>query len=473
MKRLAGLFVVFVFVAFALQHVARASRLSAAAAADDPTVIFVCEHGAAKSVIATAYFNKMAAERGLRVRAEFRGVNPQAELSAGALKGLHDDGLSVPEGKPAAIAQADVEKAAVIFAIGCTLPSHATASGKADSWNDVPDDKGYAAMRDAIKGHVERLIDGLLQSASGQMPLALVATIELPGVEGRIDHLAVDAAAQRLYVAALGNNTVEVLDVRSNRHLKSLPGFREPQGVATLPDARLVAVANGQGEGLQFVDANDDHLTRTVRLGDDSDNVRYDPAATRLYVGFGSGALAAVNPADGKVLGQARLAGHPESFQLERSGSRAFVNVPAADHIAVVDRAAMHVVATWPVVGAKANFPMALDETHHRLFVGCRRPAKVLVYDTATGKETSAFDIVGDTDDLFYDAARQRLYVSGGEGYLDVFQEQDAGRFSRVAHIATAAGARTSLFVPDQSRLYLAVPHRGNQKAEVRIYAAR
>ncbi|HYT68175.1 MAG TPA: YncE family protein [Vicinamibacterales bacterium] len=311
------------------------------------------------------------------------------------------------------------------------------------------------------------------QATSGQTPLALVAAIDLPGVEGRIDHLAVDTGAERLYVAALGNNTVEVLDLKGNRHLKSLPGFREPQGIAMLSDARLVAVANGQGEGVQFIDAADDHLSTAVRLGDDSDNVRYDLAGKRLYVGFESGALASISPADGKVLGEAKLAGHPESFQLERSGSRVFVNVPTADHIAVVDRTGMNVVATWPVVSAQSNFPMALDEANHRLFVGCRRPAKVLVYDTATAKETSSFDIVGDTDDLFYDAARKRLYVSGGEGYIDVFQEQDGGRFSRVTHLATAAGARTSLFVPDQSRLYLAVPHRGNQKAEIRIYEAR
>jgi len=312
-----------------------------------------------------------------------------------------------------------------------------------------------------------------LQVVSSQASFVLVGTIELPGVEGRIDHLAVDAAAQRLYVAALGNNTVEVVDLKSARHLKSVPGFREPQGIAVVPDARLVAVANGQGEGVQFIDAGDSRPTTTVRLGDDSDNVRYDPAAKRLFVGFGSGALASISPGDGKVLGEAKLAGHPESFQLERAGSRAFVNVPAADHIAVIDRATMKILATWPVVSAKANFPMALDEANHRAFIGCRRPAKVLLYDTSTGKEAGSFDIVGDTDDLFYDAMRRRLYVSGGQGYLDVFQEQNANRFARIAHVATAPGARTSLFIPEQSRLYLAVPHRGAQKAEIRIYEAR
>ena len=310
-----------------------------------------------------------------------------------------------------------------------------------------------------------------MQMSSAQQLLAPVGTIELPRVDGRIDHLTFDAASQRLFVAALGNNTVEVLDIKAGKHLKSLPGFREPTGITVVSDAKLVAVANGQGEGVQFID-NDYRIAQAVRLGDDSDNVRYDAAAKRIYVGFGSGALAAISTADAKVVGEAKLAGHPESFQLERTGTRIFVNVPTANQIAVVDRGSMKVIATWPVATAKANFPMALDEANHRLIIGCRRPAKALVYDTASGKELAAFDIVGDTDDLFYDAARKRLYVSGGDGFIDVFQSDDANRFTRLAHIATAAGARTSLFVPDLSRLFLAVPHRGNQRAEIRVYEA-
>jgi DNA-binding beta-propeller fold protein YncE len=310
-------------------------------------------------------------------------------------------------------------------------------------------------------------------TASGQAPVALVETIELRNVDGRLDHLAADVTAQRLYVAALGNNTVEVLDLKSPSHAKSVVGFHAPQGVAVLPETHVVAIADGQGQGIQFIDAGDYRRINATRLGDDSDNVRYDLSTKRLFVGFGSGALAVINPSDGKLLGVAKLPGHPESFQLEHAGPRAFVNVPDADQIAVVDRMAMEVIATWPVVGAKANFPLALDEANHRLFVGCRRPAKVLVYDTSTGKSLSSFDIVGDTDDLFYDGARRRLYVSGGEGFLDVFQEQEPGRFARIAHVPTAPGARTALFVPEQSRLYIAVPHRGGQRAEVRVYEAR
>ena len=311
------------------------------------------------------------------------------------------------------------------------------------------------------------------QSPSRQDPLVLIRTIDLPSVEGRIDHLAVYAAGQRLFVAALGNNTVEVLDLRAGTHLKSLPGFREPQGIAAVPETSAIAVANGQGGTVQMFDRVDFHALKTVSLGDDPDNVRFEPSTKRLYVGYGNGAVAAIDVVNGQRVGEMKLAGHPESFQLESQGARIFVNVPTAKQISVLDRRAMKVLTTWPVVGAESNFPMALDEASHRLFIGCRRPARVLVVDTATGKEVGSLDIVGDTDDLFYDAARRRLYVSGGEGFVYVFQQQDGNRFARAAHIGTASGARTSLFVAEQRRLYLAVPHRGSQKAEIRVYEAR
>ena len=312
-----------------------------------------------------------------------------------------------------------------------------------------------------------------LQPPPAQQPLRLVQTIELPRVEGRIDHLGFEASGQKLFVAALGNNTVEVVDVEKGAHIRSLPGFREPQGIAGVPDANLIAVANGHGEGVQTIDTKDYRMVRSISLGDDSDNVRYDAAAKRLYVGYGSGALAAISPVDGKVLGSVKLAGHPESFQLEGAGPRIFVNVPGADHIAVVDRNAMRVIDTWPDSGARANYPMALDEANHRLFVGCRRPAKVLVYDTTSGKEVGAANVVGDTDDLFYDVKRKRLYVTGGEGFIDVLDARAPATLTQLARVTGAVGARTSLFVPEQGRLYLAVPHRNAQQAAIRVYEVR
>lgn len=303
--------------------------------------------------------------------------------------------------------------------------------------------------------------------------VVFVRAIELPSVEGRIDHLALDPSGQRLFVAALGNNTVEVLDVKSDRHLKGLRGFHEPQGIGFAADVNAIVVANGQGDGIQIVEGHNYGLTQSTRLGDDSDNVRYDAAAKTIYVGYGDGALAAIAPGGWCVNATVRLQGHPESFQLERTGRRIFVNVPAAEQIAVVDRAAMKVIATWPVTNARANYPMALDEAHHRVFVGCRKPAKVLAFDTTTGKQIGSADIVGDTDDMFFDARRNRLYVVGGAGYIDVLDTSPSGSPTRLARVEGAPGARTALFTPDQDRLYLAVPHRGAQRSQIRVFEMR
>ena len=309
-------------------------------------------------------------------------------------------------------------------------------------------------------------------AARADLPLVLVQTMPLPNVEGRIDHLAVDLSAQRLYVAALGNNTVEVLDLRSSRHERSVRGFEEPQGIGVVPGTSGVVVANGQGTGVEFRAGGDLRLIKRVALGDDADNVRVDAKANRVYVGYGGGAIAALDATDGRKAGEAAVGGHPESFQLEASGPRIFVNVPTVRHISVVDRVQMKVVGTWPVTEAAANYPMALDEPGHRLFVGCRKPAVVLTYDIHSGKQTGSVRIAGDTDDLFWDAKRQRLYVSAGEGFIDVLQASES-RLERTARIPTAAGARTSLFVPALGRLYLAVPQRANQAAEIRVYEVR
>jgi DNA-binding beta-propeller fold protein YncE len=304
-------------------------------------------------------------------------------------------------------------------------------------------------------------------------PLVLVQSIELPGVEGRIDHLSIDVAGGRLYVAALGNNSVEVVDLTTGIRLRSLGGFHEPQGIQVLPDQKAIVVANGQSGTLQLIDDATFHTATTVPLSEDADNVRYERTSKRLYVGHGNGTLAVLDATNWHVLGAIPLAGHPESFQLESAGPRAFVNVPDAGQVAVVDRQAMKLLTTWPVVGARSNYPMALDEAGHRLFIGCRRPAMVLVLDAASGKRVGSVETVGDTDDLFYDSQRRRLFVSGGEGFIDVFNAADPDHLTRITRLTTAIGARTSLFVPDQNRLYLAVPHRGAQGAQVRVFDVR
>ena len=302
-------------------------------------------------------------------------------------------------------------------------------------------------------------------------PLRLVQTIPLPHVEGRIDHMAVDLEGQRLFVAALGNNTLEVLDLKAGAHLHTITGLHEPQGVVFIPESNTIFVTNGQTGTCDIFDGTSFQHRNAVKLANDADNIRYDAATHTLYVGYGAGALGFIDATRAQHLGDIPLQGHPEAFQLEQAGPRIFVNIPSAHHIAVVDRNKRAVITTWPLQSAEANFPLALDETHHRLFVGFRKPAMLMIVDTESGKEIARVESVGDADDLFYDAQHRRLYIAGGAGSLSIVAQEDADHYKPVANIPTASGARTALFVPTLGRLYLAVPHRGTQGAEVRAYA--
>lgn len=303
-------------------------------------------------------------------------------------------------------------------------------------------------------------------------PAALrqVQTIPLVNVEGRIDHMGVDVQGQRLFVSALGNNTLEVLDLREGKRLTSLTGLREPQGVFFVPKENRIFVANGDDGTCRVFDGSSYRLLATVNFASDADNVRYDAAANQIYIGYGEGALGVLDARSGKKIANIALSAHPESFRLESLGPRIFVNLPNAEHtIAVVDRTKRSVVTTWRL-DATANFPMAFDEADHRLFVVTRRPAKLIVLDTESGKQIANYPAVGDADDLFYDSAHRRVYISGGEGFIDVFGQRDADHYLLASRIPTVSGARTSLFVPELNRFYLAVPHRGNQAAEIRAY---
>jgi DNA-binding beta-propeller fold protein YncE len=301
-------------------------------------------------------------------------------------------------------------------------------------------------------------------------PLQLIQTIPLPDVEGRIDHMAIDLKGKRLFVVALGNNSLEILDLQAGKHIYRIRGLKEPQGVVYIPELNKIFVTNGGDGSCKIFDGDSFRLIDTVKFSDDADNIRYDPRTKHIYVGYGNGALGTIDASSGKHIGDVRLAGHPESFQLEETRPRIFVNVPTANHIAVVDRSKLAVIATWALVDARANFPMALDETNHRLFIGCRQPSKIMVYDTESGSEVTRLDIAGDIDDIFYDAAHKRIYASCGDGLLNIFQQDGAGHYTALANIPTATGARTSLLVPEQKRLYLAIPHRGDHQAEIRIY---
>lgn len=307
-------------------------------------------------------------------------------------------------------------------------------------------------------------------AAQGGTPLKLRTTVALHGVEGRIDHFAFDPAGERLFVCALGNNTVEVIDLRSSQRIHSITGLGSPQGIAYIPESNRLFVANDKGGVCNIYDGNSFQPVGQFSLKDDADNVRYDVATKQIYVGFGSGGIAIINSAEGKQVGSIKLAAHPEAFELEQHGNHIFANVPNARQVAVIDREKREVITRWNTDLAFGNFPMALDEADHRLFIGCRLPSKLVVLNTDAGDVVAKIDISGDCDDVFYDGKRHRVYAICGAGKIDIIEQADANTYNASAKIDTAKGARTGLFVAERDTLFVAVPHSGSQQAEIRCY---
>lgn len=305
------------------------------------------------------------------------------------------------------------------------------------------------------------------QSAS---PLELKQTIALPAVEGRIDHLAYDAAGERLFVCAFGNNSIQVVDLRRGERIHSITGVGSPQGIVYISDLDRLFVANDNRGMLKIYDARSFQQLGELNFEDDADNVRYDEATKKVYVGFGSGGIAIVNAADGKQIGSIKLSAHPEAFELEKNGRRIFVNVPNSRHVAVIDRDKGVEIAKWKTDLAFGNFPMALDESNHRLFVGCRLPSKLVVLNTESGDAVAKIDLSGDVDEVFYDSKRRRIYAICGVGKIDIIEQNDPNTYVLATTIQTADGARTGLFAPERDALFVAVPHRGSQRAEIREY---
>jgi DNA-binding beta-propeller fold protein YncE len=301
-------------------------------------------------------------------------------------------------------------------------------------------------------------------------PLKLKQTIPLSGVEGRIDHFAYDRSGQRLFVCALGNNSLEVIDLGKGELAHTITGLGAPQGVGYAPEVNRLFVANNKGGICKIYDGESFQPVGELNFQDDADNVRYDETRKKIYVGFGSGGIAVLNAPDGKQVGSIKLTAHPEAFQLEKNGSRIFVNVPNSRHVAVIDRDKGEVVARWQTDLTFGNFPMALDEANHRLFVGCRLPSKLVVLNTDSGDVVAKTDISGDSDELFYDSNHRRIYAICGAGEIDVIQQTDPNTYKTLTKVDTAKGARTGLFVPEQAKLFVAVPHRASQRAEIRVY---
>jgi DNA-binding beta-propeller fold protein YncE len=309
---------------------------------------------------------------------------------------------------------------------------------------------------------------------SERAPLLLVQEIPLPNVGGRIDHFTFDAKRKRVIGAALGNNTVEVVDTFAGRDIHSITGAAEPQGVVYVADLNKLFVANGEDGKLRIYDGDSFKLLNTFDIGEDADNVRYDPVEKKVYVAYGGdegGGIAVIDAPTGRRLEDvAKLDAHPESFQIATSKPLIYANIATKAKVVVIDRTT-HKVTDWPLKTGKANYPMALDQADHRLFVVTRKPAQLVVLDSESGALVASVPCVNDSDDVYYDAGRKRIYVPGGEGFISVIQQSDPDHYQPLAKIPTTTGARTGLWYEKRDRFYLAVPASSKQGAALWVYA--
>lgn len=295
----------------------------------------------------------------------------------------------------------------------------------------------------------------LAATDAAEAPLVLERKIPLDNVSGRIDHMAIDLAGKRLFVAELGNGSVDVVDLQAGKVVGRISNLKEPQGVGYVAGRDLIVVASAGDGSVRFFRAVDLAPVGTVALGDDADNIRIELATGHVLVGYGDGALAIIDPATRSKLDDIKLPGHPESFQVDPKTERAYINIPDAHQVAVVDLRLRKQIAAWKTPGFRSNFPMALAGEGKLLAVVFRSPAKLALLDPATGTVMQTLDTCGDADDVFFDDKRDRLYVSCGDGSVDVLQRSADG-LRQAGRVTTSDGARTSNFAPQLDRLFVA-----------------
>jgi len=297
--------------------------------------------------------------------------------------------------------------------------------------------------------------------------ITLISKITLPDVKGRIDHITFDPVNHLAFVAALSNNTVEVVNIETKQVIHTIAGLHEPQGVLYTSSFKRLVVANGDNGNCVFFDAGTYKESGFVKLKNDADNMRYDTASHFLYIGYGDGGIAVI---DAKLMQQTTnipLDGHPESFQISKKQNRIYINVPGADEIEVADLSTTKIISKWKNSNASSNFPMALDEDNKRLFIACRRPATLKMINTETGKDIYSVSCAGDADDVFY--SDSLVFVSAGKGFIDVFRINQSG-LSKINHIETSNGARTSFLLALERKFLLAVPAHNGKPAALWVY---
>lgn len=299
--------------------------------------------------------------------------------------------------------------------------------------------------------------------------LTRLNTIELPNVEGRIDHMSIDIKSGRLFIAALGNGSIEIIDLKTKKDIASLKGLEEPQGIIYYPPDNLLFVASGGDGTCKIYNASNFNLIKTINFGDDADNIRYDKKRDIVFVGYGSGGIAAIDPLKAKLLYKIDLPAHPESFQIDESNGLMFVNIPDARQLAVIKIEERKIVQKIKL-DVRGNFPMAIDSTNHIIFIGSRNPSRLVLYNTNSLKKISDKNISGDADDIFYDKSDSLIFVSCGSGDMDIFKQMNSKEIVQIVSVKTSPGARTSLFVPELKKLFVAARKYDKNNAKVFEY---
>lgn len=318
--------------------------------------------------------------------------------------------------------------------------------------------------------------------AQEKAPLTLVKTIEVPGAR-KWDHFGVDLKGNRLFVTSEEEPAVEVFDLKTNEHLKSLTDFKEPHNVLPFPEMKKIFVVDGEASEIKILDYNSYKLIGRIALTIDSDPVVYDPASKYLYVVNGGREahtptclISVVDTASGKKLADMTLeTNRLESMAIEKSSQRLFVNMTGINSIGVLDREKRALVATWPITAGKENVPLQYDESTHRLFLATRKPSKLVVVNADNGKEVTSLDVADYVDDLAYDAAHHRLYVPGGggpsgTGAVSVVVQRGADKYEVIATVPTKPGAKTARLVPGLNKYYVGVPAQEGQSAQILVF---
>ncbi|MFO0808685.1 MAG: YncE family protein [Gemmataceae bacterium] len=306
--------------------------------------------------------------------------------------------------------------------------------------------------------------------AADPATLELVQTIDWTGAVGRLDHMALDAKGNRLFVANLSNDTLDVIDLKAGRVVKQIPGQTKVEGVAYAADLDRVFVGVGGAGVCNCFDGKTLELLHSVKLPE-ADNVRYHPGTRRVYVGHADKSISAIDAQTGTVLATVALPGPVEAFQLDPTKPRLYVNVLSPSRVVVVDTETNAIREQFSLTKAAANYPLALDGSGNRLFAGCRKGPMVEVLDLATGKELATVAIPGDVDDLFFDAKRQRLYATCGEGFIAVIAAKGGDNYEVVETVATAKLARTGLFDAEGGRLFVVLPRQATTAGpSLRVY---